>query len=554
MSEYEPEDETCVCEHCEQRVPDDETSNVIVGLRDEEIWCDDCVDNDSFTCGCCGDVFSSVPVSNFHTEQEGLVCSICRYDHYYACADCGELFHSDNIMYSERHDEYYCEYHYDDHNYGDVRGYHDGPSLEPLTTSEDREYSRWDNLLAGFELEVLGSRRDIITAVHAVDDSEDFVWLEEDSSVELEAPSHPFTESYWRKYGREKLETMCTELRSRGARAWDGNQCGFHVHLSKKKFTRLQRVKLWRLIYDNMDIFYKLSGRKVMDHSYASFEVGNMERQVSREGRVKCKDMEFRSPERYRAINFTAETIELRFMRGSLRPHVSTGAVDMAFSLFHFTATHSLSEMDWRVYAKWVESNKKKYPDLCELMTMREVLLSDLEGHDFHVDKVRQRSAESAKQKPWRSDYVPTVAGDTVMVLPYPVPEERWFMSDSMHEHLGKTAKLLYASGNTVYLAHEDGTRWQWPKSMVVLPESDMRRAKYAYSMTKADYSAKIGKPSSLSDRLFEQKYYVRTANVNLHDTWSTTSTYVSPLVDTSDTHSVPQSLLIGYNKVKQYG
>ncbi len=555
----EDQEEMTACEHCGEGVHEGETYTVYTDWRgrNSEEWCEDCAGEHSFTCDHCGDRYSN-SVDHYHTEN-GLVCDSCFCDNYITCSECSDVVEEGNARYSEHHDAHYCDSCYDDSGAEAIHSYHNGPSRFPLTTDEEyRKNGTWGNFMIGFELEVLGEASSVVRAVHSVDDCEEVYHIEEDSSVDYEIVSQPMTWGWYKKEGRVSLLDLTDELRSEGLRSWNDGRCGFHVHMSKSSFTRLQKVKLWRLIYDNMDQFCELSGRGTMENEYASFDVGDMRRQVASEGRLQCKESGYRNNQRYRAVNFTSETIELRFMRGTLKHGLSNGAVEMAFALHEFTASHGISQMNWVSWVEFVMSKRKKYKWLDELMKVRGVVYTDnqreLTDRPYHFGIVREQSKRRAEGDPWVSDYKRITKGDKLMVVDL-IPDlyRKLYMVPEMEQYLNTEATFIsHPKGSKIVeLQHEDGNIWYWPIEAVVRKGADdIKQGVTVMSYSRAQYEKRIGFPSALDDEAFS----IRGARV----TNPRVVGYDEPARIGVETpchghRTLPKSLFFTYKEVKHY-
>ena len=82
----------------------DESNKERKRVRNWDIVCLQCIDNDYFTCQCCDEFY---PNDQKHeTHGWDFVCDTCRNEEYFYCHDCGWLFHNDDSH--EYNDDYYC--------------------------------------------------------------------------------------------------------------------------------------------------------------------------------------------------------------------------------------------------------------------------------------------------------------------------------------------------------------------------------------------------------------------------------------------------------------
>lgn len=459
----EEEDERIVCEHCEDHIEEDCERSVYTSISqtDTEVWCEPCHDTDTYHCPQCMETYSN-DVEHYSFDCE-TYCAECYNEVVVSCEECGEdmwregdapVFTEDGCTYCES-----CA----PHRSGSVHSYHDGPSPVPLTMPDDPP--GFGGLLAGLEFEVSGDEDDIVEAFHKEDEDENIFWLEYDSSCTIEAPFHPFSWAYYKEHIRPMLGRINQSLKDAGCHTWVGGECGLHVHLSKDMFTRIQRVKLFRLIYDNSAEILQLSGRRSLSHSYSNLDIGTVREQVAQEGRMKCKDKDY-TGSKYRALHFTNKTIEFRFMRGNLNGGAQA-AVENAFAMFEFTKSQSMEDMTWKSYIAWLSDNKHIYPSIWEYAVRREVPLPGNTEWQYTCDAVRHRAKAVREYNPWRSSYKKITKGDEVIIIKNGNENAMQFMVPEMQKYINKKGTYLHHTKHTVLVRHNDGTEWMWPRSAV---------------------------------------------------------------------------------------
>ena len=96
-----------VCDHCGQVVPEDDTVSV-----DGDTWCNECAERDAVTCDRCGDL---VPSDEALEVQGETWCNYCAENYAAECPHCGELYDaSDGVEVRTRdrwwnyHEETWC--------------------------------------------------------------------------------------------------------------------------------------------------------------------------------------------------------------------------------------------------------------------------------------------------------------------------------------------------------------------------------------------------------------------------------------------------------------
>lgn len=85
--------DTVFCKHCGKPVPESETF-----LVDGDVWCEDCMESDAYTCEHCGEL-TDHPYEVYTTHNEGprFWCSDCVGADAVACDECGALL-SDTLI------------------------------------------------------------------------------------------------------------------------------------------------------------------------------------------------------------------------------------------------------------------------------------------------------------------------------------------------------------------------------------------------------------------------------------------------------------------------
>lgn len=165
------------------------------------------------------------------------------------------------------------------------------------------------------------------------------------------------------------------------ARAWDGSNCGIHLHLSRDAFdggTHLHRFL--KLGYGNAETFSKFAGR--VNPNYASWSdctkmddyggarrtlAGKMHRE---RGGYGGRDSHAGAhSERHSAINLTNRTtIELRFFRGNLRKEGILRDIEFAHAMVEYTRGMpfhdvQLGMLDWEWFEAYITDNNGLYPN-----------------------------------------------------------------------------------------------------------------------------------------------------------------------------------------------
>jgi hypothetical protein len=347
-----------VCQYCESIY----TSNDDWYSVGNEYWCESCWSNDSFTCNRCD------YTTNAHRDGGTSV------GNEYWCESCV----GDNATYCDECDEYYPdgdECSCSQNNRGVVHQYSYKPN--PVFHGGNDK-----NLYMGFELEMSfgddPDRDDYNTAISDVIELEqaDVCYLKQDGSISgwgYELVTHPHTLTAYEQ--ATDLWNYIESCRKRGARSWDTDSCGLHVHVSRSAFkSGAHTHRFLSLIYRNPKEMMKLAGRKNsrfarFDDVYTNDEWGipqfNLRDKVHYAGRT----------ERYSAVNTNNDyTLELRFFRGNMKREGIMSALELCHASVEYTRNLSVPDvklgmLKWGWFADWVATNNGLYPNLYQRMS-----------------------------------------------------------------------------------------------------------------------------------------------------------------------------------------
>ena len=346
------------CERCEDIGSTSDDWYTVGG----ESWCEPCWSDNSQYCNNCDDSYDYNRVS-FYTVDGNDWCESCTENYASYCDD---------------HDNYYrreCDDCESDEDTGVIHQYSYKP--EPHFHGEAS-----NNLYMGFELEMELNKvdtreyREAISKVAPLEESE-ICYLKSDASINgmgFELVTHPHTlEAYVKD---DMLWNYIEELRTNyGARSWDTNNCGLHVHVSRATFkSGAHTHRFMTLIYKNPKEMMKLAGRK--NSRYASFgDVYQKDEWGLPIFNLKDKIHHGYRTERMSAINVHNEnTLELRFFRGNMKREGVMTALELCHASIEYTRDLSLSDvkvgaLTWEWFADWVEANNGIYPNLYQRMS-----------------------------------------------------------------------------------------------------------------------------------------------------------------------------------------
>ena len=312
------------CDHCEENCPNSWDSYSV----SNDTWCESCVDNDASYCDSCDERYNGR-----------------RFDE---CPNCNEADRVGSI-----------------HEYS----YKPNPIFHGSTPN---------NLYMGFELEMelnnVPSGLAYSGAVSAVMplETDSVCYLKSDSSINgrgFELVTHPHTLEAYDK--QAELWHYIEYLRKTyGARSWDTDSCGLHVHVSRTAFRGGAHTHRWlSFIYKNPKVMMKLAGRK--NSRYASFaDVYVPDEWGIPRFSLTNKLRQSWNSERYSAVNTNNDyTLELRFFRGTMKREGIMSALELCHASVEYTRNLSLSDvkmgaLGWEWFAEWVDANNGMYPNL----------------------------------------------------------------------------------------------------------------------------------------------------------------------------------------------
>lgn len=341
------------CDNCGNEIDED---NMTIPLDSSSPHCEYCVDY----CDYCGDGFMDI---GYHVHAGCNECghSICPESSYYYCDNC---------------DDYQCE-DCGDCNYcasynrpSGIRRYHDNPTLIFHGTG---------NVFLGVEIEFDNSPDEICDTVKSFDDSEHYVWLCEDGSIDgAEIISHPMTLDAVRQF---PFDSMLRALRHTSARATDGT--GIHVHIGRESFKRNGRhsqahVARWlKFLYSNKDGCELVARRDSMQ--WAEFVEFGKYGYKGHSATLGDKARRTRTCDnRYQAVNTTnSATYEVRIFRSTFDYQEFMGCVEFVHATVEYTRNRANGlgdAMRWESFNQWLTDNAAAYPSLVALVAASGVL------------------------------------------------------------------------------------------------------------------------------------------------------------------------------------
>ena len=333
-----------VCEHCGDVVPKCDLQEVTVDDECEQ-WCGCCVDSNARICDYCGGLYSLGSLKHVSHSDE-WVCLDCLDENFFYCGGCGDYYNNDLACPSHHfYGEYVCEACYEDERSDEViHDYHDGP--RPLNWGTRKDYNsiydlRRQTLFVGVELELADGGEDNSCAQEIVEAAGYYIdqslICEHDGSLRdgFELISTTADVDYHiNDYGWRAAMAQAIEL---GYTSHDAGCCGLHIHMDRRYFTDSfadPEMKATLILVNNAEWFQTFSRREnfgycrfpsmyMEEHDVEKFTTEKFEQDKS-----SGDNHELRRLERItnhmsghdRALNFDGSaTMEVRFNRGTLK-------------------------------------------------------------------------------------------------------------------------------------------------------------------------------------------------------------------------------------------
>jgi hypothetical protein len=348
------------CDDCEQWVD----NNSVSFLRHyERCVCDDCLTDHYYCCEHCMDYITDNDVVN---TNDGTICYHCYENDYGCCGHCGEIYHYDDLMYSDYHDEHFCRSCYRDsqaiHDYG----------YKPMPNFHGQ-----GNLHFGVELEVEGGDRDTCNdkAEDIQSRNDDLWYVKDDGSLDegMEIVSHPFTWKAYRKEIKKRYDDLLTDLSGNGFTSYNANTCGIHIHLSRKAFSTMHLLKFLSFYYNNLEFLQVISQRTPSSSRGGCQWSASKESESSELNYLIDKAKGTSCGDRYTAVNLeNHSTVEVRIFRGTLNKGSFHKNIEFCKATFEYTRQAGLSETrNTDNFLDFVLRNRKTYSNLYEFLVRK---------------------------------------------------------------------------------------------------------------------------------------------------------------------------------------
>lgn len=354
------EEEVRICDYCGRVLAEGEGTPV-----DDELLCDDCVEEHCVTCDHCGE---TIWEQNSVSDEDTCLCQDCFNAHYYRCESCGQIVPESIVCWHG--DLPYCERCFDEFE-DEIEEY--GYKPTPIFYGNGKRYF-------GVELEVDegGKDNDNAAALKSIANvHEENIYIKSDGSLKdgFEIVSHPMTLEYhteemnWKEILREAV--------SMGYRSHQTSTCGLHVHVNRNAFGDNQTEQedvISRILFfveKHWNELFTFSRRSSYNMSRWSARFGfeKTGKQILEKAKSGCNG-------RYVAVNLNNyHTIEFRLFRGTLKYNTFIATLQMVNHICD--AAISLSEegidaMNWSEFVSSIEE-----PELIQYLKERRLYVNE---------------------------------------------------------------------------------------------------------------------------------------------------------------------------------
>lgn len=321
------------CDDCGEYIRRDE----VIETGNGRIVCEDCLDRYYTRCEDCGEYYPADEMNIVTSlgDTDYYICDDCRnYGDYYRCDNCGDLFHADDM----RGD--YCLECYDE-IFDDILEYHGFDDWHGYFVSNINE-----SVLKGFELEVQsGDRRYLVDELKDI--VGDFCVYEQDGSLDdddgVEIISNPFT-MQWLYQNEGMFADMMKCVKNN---CYDTYRTGLHIHVDREQLTNETSLSEDEVI-DNILILMEVFQDELTKFSRRNKDELNEWAKFLTNGEVKKHVIDaMKNGRRYRAVNLTNEnTIEFRIFNSTHELSELFASIELVDNIVNL-AKHDIDGLSW---------------------------------------------------------------------------------------------------------------------------------------------------------------------------------------------------------------
>ncbi|MCM1220515.1 MAG: amidoligase family protein [Lachnospiraceae bacterium] len=355
------EEEKRICTHCGEVLEEDEGTIV-----DEEILCDDCVNDCCIACDRCGEV---IWAEESETDNDIYLCQDCFDNHYNRCECCERIIRNDDTSWHNNVPYCYSCYDEVDNDY-EIEEY--GYKPDPIFYGDSYLYF-------GVELEVDDGGKDgenACTLKNIANSCNEHIYIKSDSSIYdgFEIVSHPMTLDY--HMNTMNWESVLYEAVEMNYKSHDTSTCGLHIHVNRDAFGINQSEQeeiISRILFfveKHWNEIFRFSRRTEINMNRWSCRLG-MEKS-GKEILDKVKDC----GNRYVAVNLrNYSTVEFRLFRGTLRYNTFIATLQFVSEICRVALTMSEEEIDSMSWSEFVRS--VRYDELIQYLKERRLYVNE---------------------------------------------------------------------------------------------------------------------------------------------------------------------------------
>ena len=297
--------------------------------------------------------------SNHSCDLDGYIDDIIDNivylrDDTYICAECERVLSPEHAY--EYDGEIYCHCCYDENKSSSpIKGYHETKGSLKFKDLEEESPEYYRGLEVEIEIKTDISE-EVLEVLRKADPS--LFRFEEDGSLEtgFEIITAPMSQFFWDEVGFSRLEKLINDLKNvSNPRAWDTGRCGLHIHFNKKEISREAQNVLKKFMVENHKFIEKVSGRDEFGYcrkpTYDDYEYDI--------------NGDIYNYSRYLTLNFTEETLEFRFWRGTLKTENIKASVQLTEDLIRFAefaSEHDIEPSETN-FIKYITANRPELND-----------------------------------------------------------------------------------------------------------------------------------------------------------------------------------------------
>ena len=341
---------------------------------DDEAYCEECLEANFQQCDECSEYYRRGEGERLPSGRH--ICGNCFTEYYTSCEYCGNTIHVDS-SYCTEEGETLCEscYRGYEENCRFIHDYSYKPSFSHiiqnagkgtrnvLFTGKERIY--------GFENEVECTDSEPNDQAQDVAEASGMLYCKHDSSIAkgFEIVSYPFNLEFYQKHFKKVIKLVNEHLVSGGAISHRTKTCGLHIHVNRASVSTLTQYKLMRFFGngDNFGFLESFSRRK--DFHYCKLETMS---KLDCAARAMYRKTSY---DRYVALNFTKNTIELRINRGTLKTDTLSASLQFYEGLISFCEQSPIPQAhSGEAFRLWLQATSpSKYRELKAYMIDRKI-------------------------------------------------------------------------------------------------------------------------------------------------------------------------------------